>query len=123
MIFVDRSIPKAVAEALKQVRGDVLWFEDRFRHDTKDTDWLPVAGASDWLVIARDKKIRTRPGERRILTDHKVGCFIISQKKNPTRWEYLKLLCATLDEMETAYAETARPFIYKVTAAGALRLV
>jgi len=30
MIFIDRSIPKGVAEALKQVRDDVVWLEDVF---------------------------------------------------------------------------------------------
>ena len=118
MIFIDRSIPKGVAEALKKVRDDVLWFEDRFRHDTKDTTWLPTVGANEWLVIVRDKKIRTRPGERRMLMEGNVGCFIISQKRNLTRWEYLKLLAATLDKMEETFATLQRPFICKVDAAG-----
>ena len=36
MIFIDRSIPKGVADALKAVRDDVRWLEDEFRHDTFD---------------------------------------------------------------------------------------
>src|SRR5687767_13527362 len=65
MIFVDRSIPRGVANALKEVRADVVWLEDLFPHDVKDEDWLREAGRQGWLVISRDKKIRTRPGERR----------------------------------------------------------
>ena len=34
MIFIDRSIPKGVADALKQVRSDVVWLEDVFPHNT-----------------------------------------------------------------------------------------
>lgn len=123
MIFIDRSIPKGVAEALKKVRDDVLWFEDRFPHDAKDTTWLPVAGANEWLVIVRDKKIRTRPGERRMLMEGHVGCFIINQKRNLTRWGYLKLLTATLDKMEETFATMQRPFICKVDAAGKFTFV
>ena len=36
MIFIDRSAPKGVAEAIKQVRDDVMWLEDRFQHDVSD---------------------------------------------------------------------------------------
>lgn len=123
MIFIDRSIPKGVAEALKKVRDDVFWFEDQFSHDTKDVEWLPFAGANQWLVIVRDKKIRTRPGERRVLIEHNVGCFIVSQKRNLTRWEYLKLLAATLDKMEEFFATTPRPFMCKIDTSGKLSLV
>src|SRR3990172_10076825 len=106
MIFVDRSIPKGVAGALKQVRDDVRWLEDEFQHDTKETVWLPEIGRRGWLVVSRDKKIRTRPGERRALLEARVGCFILAQKQNLTRWDYLKLLTATLDEMLRLFAST-----------------
>lgn len=123
MIFVDRSIPKGVAEALKAVRHDVRWLEDLFPHDTKDEDWLPIAGREGWLVIVRDKKIRTRPGERRAILDHQVGCFCLTQRQDPTRWQYLKLLVQTLDEMGRRFASTPRPFIYGVDRNGQFKLI
>ena len=64
MIFIDRSIPKGVADALKQVREDIIWLEDRFSHYTREPTWLREAGENSWLVVTRDNKIRTRPGER-----------------------------------------------------------
>lgn len=123
MIFIDRSIPKSVADALKLVREDVLWLEDVFNHRAKETEWLPDVGRRGWIVISRDKKIRSRPGERRILEESNVGCFIIAQKQNPTRWQYLKLLAATLDRIEEVFNETPRPFIFKVDSAGKLTRV
>lgn len=123
MIFIDRSIPRGVAEAIKQVRDDVRWLEDEFPHNIKDPEWLPEVGKRGWLVISRDKKIRTRPGERRALMEANVGAFIVAQKQNPTRWEYLKLLARTLDEMEAVFARTDRPFIYTVSRGGDLRRV
>ena len=68
MIFIDCSIPRGVANALKAVRNDVLWLEDRFALDTEDRVWLAAAGTNDWLVISRDKKVITRPGERAAIT-------------------------------------------------------
>ncbi len=123
MIFIDRSIPKGVAEALKQVRDDVHWLEDKFPHATPETVWLPIAGQNDWLVILRDKKVRTRPGERAAIIRNRVGCFIIHQKQDLTKWEYLKLLAKTLDKMEEYFGVTPRPFICKVDRQGEFRLV
>ncbi len=123
MIFVDRSIPRAVADALNIVRDDVRWLEDEYQHDTKDTVWLPDVGSRGWLVISRDKKIRTRPAERQALLDGGVGCFILAQKQPLTRWDYLKLLAATLDEMEHIFANTEKPFIYTVGRTGRMRRV
>lgn len=118
MIFIDRSIPRGVAEALKAVRDDVLWLEDRFSHDAKDTQWINAVGREGWLVISRDKKIRTRPGERAALMRASVGAFILTQKQDLTRWDYLKLLARTLDDMESTYETTDRPFIVGVGRTG-----
>ena len=123
MIFIDRSIPKGVAQALKEVRDDVMWLEDRFAHDAKDAVWLREAGVNGWLVITRDRKIRTRPGERRAIVENRVGCFCLTQTHGLTRWDYLKLLAATLDEMERLFAETEPPFIYGVTRTGHFRRI
>src|SRR3954447_14055367 len=114
MIFIDRSIPRGVARALQNVRDDVLWFEDRFKHDTKDVQWLLQVGAWGWLVITRDKRIRSRRYERQEVVDAKVGMFCLTQGTDPTRWEYLKLLAKTLDEMERLFTVTPRPFIFAV---------
>ena len=123
MIFIDCSIPRAVAEALKAVRNDVLWLEDQFALDTKDRVWLAAAGANEWLVISRDKKVITRPGERAAIMENNVGCFIIAQKQNLTKWDYFKLLAKTIDGMEERFLLTPRPFIYKVGANGDFKLV
>ena len=123
MIFIGRSIPKGVAEALKMVRDDIRWLEDEFTHDAKETEWLPEIGRRGWLVITRDKRIRSRPGERKALLDAGVGCFILTQKQSLTRWEFLKLLTRTLDEMQSIFRETERPFVFGVSRTGELRLI
>ncbi|MGI8552528.1 MAG: hypothetical protein ACR2PL_17325 [Dehalococcoidia bacterium] len=123
MICIDRSIPKGPVEALKLVREDVFWLEDRFDHRAKDPEWLRVAGLNGWLVILRDKHIRSRPGERRAIEDYQVGCFVLGQKQSLNRWQYLKLIVLTLDEMERRFAETERRFIYIIDSAGNFRQV
>ena len=123
MIFIDRSIPKPVANALKQVREDVSWLEDHFLHDQTDDGWISIVGERGWLAITRDKKILTRPGEIDAWMRNGAGGFIVGQKQDPTKWQYLQLLAKTLDDMETIFAETERPFLYTVAKSGALRRV
>jgi hypothetical protein len=121
MIFIDRSIPKHVAEALQKVRDDVEWLEPRFRRDAKEHEWMSEAGAGGWLCISRDKHIRTRPGERRALIEHSVGLFYLTQKQPLTKWDYLRLIVLTLDRMEELFQETERPFLYGVGRTGEIR--
>lgn len=121
MIFFDRSIPRSVAEALKLVRTDVRWLEDEFSHNVADATWLAEIGRRGWLVVGRDRRIRYRPAEKQVILDHRVGYFCITQDTNPTRWEYLRLVVSTLDEMERLFDVTERPFIYGVYKDGAFR--
>ncbi len=122
MIFFDRSIPKGVAEALKQVRDDVCWLEDVYSaHWIKDREWIPDVGARGWLVVSKDKKIRTRQEERRAVKENNVGCFILNYKQPLNRWEILKLVASSLDEMEQKFANTPRPFMYLIDRNGKFR--
>jgi PIN like domain len=122
VIFFDRSIPRGVAEAVKQVREDACWLEDVFEEGwIKDREWIPDVGARGWLVVSKDKKIRTRPEERRAVKENNVGCFILNYRQPLTRWEILKLVTSTLDEMEEKFANTPRPFIYLIDRNGRFR--
>ena len=115
MIFVDRSVPRSVVTALRAVRDDVEWLEPRFPHDTPDPEWLAEAGKAGWLVITRDQRIRTRPFERSAIEEHSVGCFILAYRRPLNPWGILKLVAATLDEMERLFEMTPRPFIFTVS--------
>ncbi|MFN8636982.1 MAG: hypothetical protein U0893_24305 [Chloroflexota bacterium] len=121
MIFIDRSIPRSVDQALKLVRSDVRWLEDEFPHDVSDAEWLREIGIRGWLVIGRDRRIRHRPAEKQAILDYDVGYFCIAQDANPTRWEYLRLIVGTLDQMELVFGTVARPFIYGIYRDGAFR--
>lgn len=118
MIFIDRSVPRGVADAVKMMREDVLWLEDEFPHDVPDQEWLAVAGEREWLVITHDKKIRTRPGERRAIMDHGVGCFILTYRQDLKKAEIVALISENLAEMERRFEETQRPFIYTISKNG-----
>ncbi len=121
MIFIDRSVPRGVADAVKRVREGVLWLEDEFPHDVPDQEWLAAAGEKGWLVITHDRKVRTRPGERRAIMEHGVGCFILTYKQDLRKEEIVALIAENLEEMERRFEETPRPFIYTVSKNGQFR--
>jgi predicted nuclease of predicted toxin-antitoxin system len=121
VIFIDRSIPRGVAEAVKRMREDVIWLEDEFRHDVPDEEWLAVAGQKGWLVITHDRRIRTRPGERQAIMENGVGCFIMTYRQDLKKEEIVALISSTLEEMERRFGATPRPFIYTLSKNGEFR--
>ncbi len=82
---------------------------------TQDKDWLPVAGRNDWVVLKRDKKIRTRRWEREALIGAGLRTFCLTSAGNYTRWETLRLLAVRWNRIEEVAASIPGPYIYSVT--------
>lgn len=80
-----------------------------------------MVGAKGWLVVTRDKEIRRNTEERRAIKDNNVGCFIFTYRGGLNRWQILRLVASTLDEMEEKFAATPRPFIYLIDRNGRFR--
>lgn len=118
--YLDASIPIAVRTAIASVRSDVLYAggPNAPPENTKDDIWLPLAGAGDWVVIMRDKKIRTRPGERQALLNAGVRAFCMTTSGNATRWQVLELLATRWRRIELTANTVAGPYIYAVTSGG-----
>lgn len=114
MIVIDRSLPRSLADALTALRADVRWLEEEFPTTTPDERWLREAGRRGWLVISRDKHIRSRRGEVRAIREASVGCFILTQSGNMTSAQCIELVTKALDRMEELFRCTERPFIYAV---------
>jgi hypothetical protein len=121
LIFIDRSLSRRVAEALDVVRRDVLWLEPTFPPDTPDPVWIAEAGANDWLVISRDKKLRTRYENWAAIRDSNVGCFVLTQPEPLRRWPLLQFMARHLDHLIATFETTPRPFIFAVRADGVVR--
>lgn len=127
MIFVDRSMGEPVVRALQMVRDDVIWLEDYYRSTTRDRTrdvvWLRDSGLQNWLVITRDKRIRYRKAEIRAIQENNVGCFVIGEKRDLSKWNLLRIVVCKMDSMEERFSQEERPFIYVIDAAGELRRV
>jgi hypothetical protein len=117
VFYVDASVPIAVRRALADVRDDVVHAGQagKPKENTADRDWLPVAGRNEWVVIKRDKKIRTRPWERDALIRAGVRTFCMTGGGNYTRWDTLRLLATRWERIEQIARDVPGPYIYAVT--------
>ncbi len=69
-----------------------------------DTIWIPQVAARDLVVIARDRRIRTKPAELEALKNAGLRVFWIAGKKDLTTWGYLTRLVRRWDEIEEMLA-------------------
>ena len=51
---------------------------------TLDLDWMPVVGRNGWIVLTRDRRIRTRPAELIAYREHGLRSVWIGGKRDHT---------------------------------------
>lgn len=56
---------------------------------TPDEVWIPAVAARDLTCLGRDKHIRTRPAERRLLRQAGLRVFRVGGKKDLSTWDWL----------------------------------
>jgi hypothetical protein len=119
--YFDASV-LGVAIPLASLRNDVIYPGHPacpgVNPGDKDHEWLPEAGRQGWVVVMRDKHIRTRPGERQALIDSGVRTFCLTGAGNASRWDVLTLLVTNWPAMERTALEVPGPFIYSITRVG-----
>ena len=122
--FLDEDIV-AAGRALATDRDDVTYVGDHgstrqgrppspIPFGMDDEMWLPIVGENDWVVITRDKHIRTRPGEIAAVKRHAVKMFALTSAGQLSRWDQLDMLVRRWDRIEEE-AMLDGPFICTVT--------
>jgi hypothetical protein len=89
---------------------------------TLDIHWLPIVGQRGWIVLMRDKRIRTRTAERERLLANGVGAFCLTGAGNYSRWMTLGLLVRRWDDIDETADRERPPYIFSVTQGGLRRL-
>ena len=69
-----------------------------------DPDWMPAVAARDLIVIARDRRIRTKPAELALLRQNGLRVFWLAGKKDLSTWDYLVRVVRRWNEIEEAVA-------------------
>lgn len=86
----------------------------------KDTEIFEVIGANgrDLLFITRDKKIRTRPVERRKLHEAGVRALILTGRANMAPDDIYDLIITHWDAIADMDASRAGPYTFSLTSKG-----
>ena len=84
---------------------------------THDVDWVPEASSRGWIVVARDKKIRSRPAEWAVLAAYPLRMLVLTTVGNLDVWEQLRVFVARWDRIEEL-STTPAPWVYAVTKSG-----
>ena len=83
---------------------------------TPDAQWLPIVGGLGLVVITRDKKIRSRPVEARLVLAAGVRGFVLTSAGDLSSWETLSLLVRQWGALERYLAERpSGPWLAGVT--------
>lgn len=82
--FLDRSLGKSIAEALRVVGLTVHTMPSVYgemgAQRLADEVWLADAGREDWVVLTKDDAIRRRPAERDALIAAGVRVFCLTNR-------------------------------------------
>lgn len=89
-----------------------------------DTDWMPLVARRRLAVIARDKRIRTKPAELRILRDEGMRVFWIADRRDMDNWGYLTRIVRRWDEIDRAVSDGgAGPWFREIREHGVVPVV
>lgn len=73
-----------------------------------DLDWLPVVGQMQWIVLSRDRRIRSRPAELKLYREHGVRSVWIGGKRDHTSQDLVDIFLAH-EERLTRHATKMGP--------------
>lgn len=126
ILFFDKTVGTVVPRTLQwqplKFPIQVQYHEKHFSTDELDDKWLPIVGKWGWTVIGHDIHYHLNANELSAIKQYNIGCFYLwgSEAK---RWQKLQCFARAYDRIVEADANTARPFIYRVTQTGLLRSV
>ncbi|MGI8478495.1 MAG: hypothetical protein ACR2M2_01320 [Gaiellaceae bacterium] len=107
-LFVDESA-LGIGKVLAMARRDVVHTGHPLIPEvplgTVDPVWIPAIAARGLAVIARDKRIRTKPGELELLRRHGLRVFWIAGKRDLSTWDALSRLVRRWADMEDALTD------------------
>jgi predicted nuclease of predicted toxin-antitoxin system len=124
VFFVDRSLGRRVIpNALREAGAKVVLHDDHFRQDEKDQVWLAEAGQRGWIVLTKDKHIRSRALERNALMSARVRAFVLTSRGDLSGPEIGQIFAKALPAMIKLCSTNSGPFLAHVRRDGSVSLM
>ena len=124
--YVDESA-LGIGRTLAAARTDTIHFGHPLIPEcplgVPDPVWIPAVARRDLVVIGRDKRIRSRPQEIRVLRDAGLRVFRIGGKRDMPTWEWLVRLVRHWDQIESTIRNRGPgPWFYVINEAAVSEL-
>lgn len=101
--FADESVLN-VGKALAIARRDTVHaghpLIPEVRLGAKDPDWIPIVAGKGLVALGRDGKMRTRPGEKELIVEHKLRVIRIGDKRDLNGWDMVVRFVRFWDAIE-----------------------
>jgi hypothetical protein len=132
--YVDADI-LSVAKLLVQVRADVTFPGDPgaargidgfprpacpFNPGEKDDVWIPAVATQGWVVITRDRHIRSRPAERKAVKDSAARIITLDARRKLNTWDAPEIVVTQWRKIEEL-TELPGPWVYTASRSGCRR--
>jgi predicted nuclease of predicted toxin-antitoxin system len=120
---VDRALGTfTVAEALRAAGCTVEVHDRHFAQDARDAQWLPEVGRRGWVVLTKDRHIRTRQSELIALLGAGVAAFVLTAA-DLSGPEMARAFQRAVPRMRRILVGQPRPFVARVSPDGAVDLL
>jgi predicted nuclease of predicted toxin-antitoxin system len=121
--FIDRALgDKFIAGILSKEGWQVKVHSKHFKDDAPDAEWLTEVGKQGWVVLTKDKRIKTRELERNALINAKVAAFILTSG-NLKGEQMAQIFVKAKRQMLKFLSKYPKPFIATVTESGEVKLI
>ena len=120
--ILDANLPPDLAPVLIAAGASVELHRDHFALGTLDPDWIPIAAERDWFILTKDKKMFTRPAERREI-DAGFARVVALEDGNLKKPETIRAFELALPEMTRLATTLPGPFAALLAADGTLTLI
>jgi len=121
--FVDRALGgKVIVGALRDAGVQAEACDAHFEPNAEDAAWLPVVGQRGWVLLTKDKAIRTNALERNALISNHVAAFMLGGGNIPGA-EMARIFIASLRSMQRALRRYEVPFIASISKRCAVSIV
>ena len=115
--FTDRNLGHLLPIAMSLLGLQIELHDSHFTQSTPDDEWIPFVGRRGWRVLTQDPRFLANESEKQAVIDHAVGCFVlVADQMN--RWDKLRLIAKTWDQIEAIAAAEPVPFVYRVSRTG-----
>jgi hypothetical protein len=117
---LDENLSFRLAGAMSALGEQLQHMTDRFSKGTPDTEWIPVLGDENLVVIGSDARILRRPSEAALVKQH--GLHVAVFPAGLSRCDQARVLVLVWPKLKLRFrkAKKNRPIRVRITSRGGI---